>query len=203
METLTDDMYTGTLSYFFNIKTPKFAFLLLKKSKIQLLINPFTVRLEEEMNKDWLLVKWKEVIESLNSEIEEERIAYKILKQESNFQFADNNYPRFLCNHFRIDDRLKAIEDELNKVYSENEDLHRKVVESEKYFHSERISVHKLIDKLNKGMKAEYDPFMWACHELKADGYSSEYKWAYWILKSTLSKEIKRLTGTHSHRVNI
>ena len=35
------------------------------------------------MNKDSLLIKCKEVIESLNSEIEEERIAYKILKEES------------------------------------------------------------------------------------------------------------------------
>ena len=38
---------------------------------------------DEEMNKDHLLIKCKEVIESLNSEIEEERISYKIIKEES------------------------------------------------------------------------------------------------------------------------
>jgi hypothetical protein len=41
---------------------------------------------DEEMNKDHLLIKCKEVIESLNSEIEEERIAYKILNEESEYR---------------------------------------------------------------------------------------------------------------------
>lgn len=48
------------------------------------------------MNKDSLLIKCKEVIESLNSEIEEERIAYKILKEESkkhsHFLYIDSLY---------------------------------------------------------------------------------------------------------------
>ena len=40
-------------------------------------------RLDEDMNKDHLLIKCREVIESLNWEIEEERVAFKIVKEES------------------------------------------------------------------------------------------------------------------------
>ena len=70
-----------------------------------------------------------------------------------------------------------------------------KIIDSEKDTNSERVSVQKLIEKLNKNLKNDYDPFMWSCHELKVDGYPSEYKWVYCILKSTMSREIKRLTG--------
>ena len=94
---------------------------------------------DEEMNKDHLLIKCKEVIESLNSEIEEERISYKIIKEESKITL--------LYWFLYLDERLKLVDQELYKYKSEYQEASRRLAELEEYCQEEKAKVHTFFEK--------------------------------------------------------
>jgi hypothetical protein len=124
---------------------------------------------EEEMNKDHLLIKCKEVIESLNNEIEEERVAYKILKEESKSAFLLT---------FTIDDQLKdnfaesnnlakETDSQLQLAKTENEQLRDKLSEFEEYVRNSKTNTQFFLEKLNQNVKYEFDKELCDCKELK------------------------------------
>ncbi|CAI2361521.1 unnamed protein product [Moneuplotes crassus] len=122
---------------------------------------------DDDMNKDHLLIKCREVIESLNSEIEEERIAFKIVKEEN--------------------ERLKSVDSELYKYKTEYEDVVKRLEELEEYCEENKAQTQAFFEKVNLDFTRKLDPYLCTCHELKAEGLSPEYKCVYCLA----NKQIK------------
>lgn len=86
-----------------------------------------------------------------------------------------------------IDDRLCSVDSELERYKYENHDLNRRLSELDEYCQSSKANTQNFLEKLNHDIKNDYDPFLCMCHELKVEGYPSEYKCVYCIV----NKQIK------------
>lgn len=75
-----------------------------------------------------------------------------------------------------LDERLKHVDSELEKYRQENQELHRRLSECEEYIDNSKANTQTFLERLNHDIKKEYDPFMCSCHELKVEGFPSDYK---------------------------